>query len=187
MRNAALVFTLLSVASAAPTQAGSMPALPELPPLPASYKDVDQWDYTESHSSTPVAIDPFSLGAYAGVLAGYSGNAQDGLAIGIIAGHRFLAADLAIGLEGLGFVSTGGELTAEASVRAGIQLAQTFAVFGHAGLGYSSDTEAFASMGTSLEVDVGSGWVARADYRFNHDLSGEVDTHKVLAGLLFAF
>jgi len=66
-------------------------------------------------------------------------------------------------------------------------LTDAISFFGNAGLGYSFDTDAFVSIGASLQADIGSGWIVRADYRYNHDISGNDGTHKVLMGLLREF
>ena len=148
--------------------AGPMPILPELPPLPTDYQSEGG-------------------GIYVGVLAGYTDDTETGLRIDLVVGHTFAAADLLLGIEALGLAASHGEVTAEASLRAGIPLTDTLSVFGNAGLGYSFDTDAFVSVGASVEADVGDGWMFRADYRYNHDLSGQAGTHKVLAGLLHGF
>ena len=72
-------------------------------------------------------------------------------------------------------------------MRAGFGLTDTIRVFGNAGIGFSLDTDAFVSVGTSLQADIGDGWLFRADYRYNHDLSGDPGTHRVLGGLLRSF
>ena len=156
---AALAFPAVAIA-------GPMPVLPELPPLPTHY---------QGHSGA---------GFYAGVLTSYADGSKTGLGAGLVVVNTFAAADLLLGVEAMGFVASHGEVTIEGGLRAGIPLTDTINFFGSAGLGYSFDTDAFVSVGASLEADVGSGWIVRADYRYNHDLSGDAGTHKVLAGLL---
>lgn len=159
----------LSLALTASTLAGPMPVLPDLPPLPTHY---------ESQGAG---------GPYAGLLAGYGGGAESGADVALVLGNTFSAADLLLGVEALATAASHGEVTLEGGFRAGAGLTETISVFGGAGLGYSFDTGAFVSIGTSLEADVGGGWLFRADYRYNHDLSGDTGTHKVLAGLLYSF
>jgi hypothetical protein len=149
--------------------AGPMPPLPELPPLPTHYESQGEG------------------GGYAGLLSGYSAGAEDGLGIALVVGNTFAAADLLLGFEALAFAASHGEVTLEGDIRAGFALTDAFLVFGNAGVGYSFDTDTFVSIGTSVEADVGNGWIWRADYRYNHDLSGDKGTHKVLAGLLHNF
>ena len=165
----ALSSSCLSLAFVGVAVAGPMPTLPELPPLPIHY---------ESEGGG---------GRYAGILSGYADGAETGLGIALVVGNTFAAADLLLGVEAMAFAASHGEVSLEGSIRAGFGLTDTISVFGVAGLGYSFKTEAFASVGASLEADVGSGWVVRADYRYNHDLNGDIDTHKVLAGLLHSF
>jgi hypothetical protein len=169
MRRLAILFCCpLSVLSTA-ALAGPMPALPDLPPLPTTYAG----DHNE--------------GFYAGVLTGYATGSAAGLAGTLVVGHRFAAADLLLGVEGLGTATTYGDLRGEISLRAGIPLADTINWFGHVGLGISSETDAFVSAGVSLEADLGDGWLFRGDYRFNHDIDGEPDTHLAMTGLLRSF
>lgn len=149
--------------------AGSMPALPELPPLPTDY------------------VSQGAGGVYAGILAGYAHGPNTSLAIGLVVGNTVSAADLLLGVEGMAFASSQGEVTVEGSLRAGLSLSDTISIFGNAGVGYSFDTDAFVSIGASLEADMGSGWIVRGDYRYNLDLSGDLGTHKVLMGLVHKF
>ncbi|HEV7276540.1 MAG TPA: hypothetical protein VGN80_09660 [Devosiaceae bacterium] len=165
----AVSFSCLSLAFVAMAIAGPMPALPELPPLPTHYKSQGE------------------SGRYAGILSGYGDGTETGLGIALVVGNTFAEADLLLGLEAMAFAASHGEVTLEGSLRTGLGLTDTISVFGIAGLGYSFDAEAFVSVGGSLEADVGSGWLVRADYRYNHDLNGDMDTHKVLAGLLHSF
>ncbi|MET3901244.1 opacity protein-like surface antigen, partial [Devosia sp. UYZn731] len=154
----------LMLAPIGTASAGSMPTLPELPPLPTNY-------VSQGHS-----------GAYAGILSGYSRGADNGLGIGLVIGNTFSAADLLLGVEAVAFAATRGEVTLEGDIRAGFGLTDTINVFGTAGLGHSFDTDAFFSVGATLEADVGDGWLVRVDYRYNHDLSGDAGTHKVMTG-----
>jgi hypothetical protein len=149
--------------------AGPMPPLPDLPPLPTHYESQGEG------------------GPYVGLLSGYSAGTQDGLGIALVVGNTFAAADLLLGFEAFAFAASHGEVTLEGNMRAGFALTDTIVLFGNAGVGYSFDTDAFISVGSSLEADVGGGWLWRADYRYNHDLSGDPGTHKVLAGLLHSF
>ncbi|MGV8832994.1 MAG: outer membrane protein [Devosia sp.] len=147
--------------------AGPMPVLPELPPLPTHYQG--------SHDF------------YAGILTGYIGGSTAGLGAGLVVGNTFQASDLLLGIEAMGFADTRGEISIEASARVGVPLTDTIDVFGNAGLGYSFDTAAYVSIGASLEAEMGDGWIVRVDYRYNHYLSGDPETHKVLMGLLRGF
>ncbi|MET3901451.1 opacity protein-like surface antigen, partial [Devosia sp. UYZn731] len=159
-----LSISSLLLASIGTASAGSMPTLPNLPPLPTNYVTQGQG------------------GPYAGILSGYSFSANDGLAIALVVGNTFSAADLLLGVEAVAFAASRGEVTLEGDLRAGFGLTDTISVFGTAGLGYSFDTDAFVSVGASLEADVGDGWLVRVDYRYNHDLSGDAGTHKVMTG-----
>ena len=158
-----------SLALTASALAGPMPVLPDLPPLPTHY---------ESQGAG---------GAYAGLLAGYSAGAETGLEFTAVVGNTFAAADLLLGIEGLASAATHGEITLEGGLRAGFAVTDTISVFGAGGIGYSFDTQTFVALGGSLEAAVGDGWLVRADYRYNHDLSGETGKHRVLAGLLRSF
>ena len=146
--------------------AGPMPVLPDLPPLPTHYESQGEG------------------GFYAGILSGYSAGPENGLAVAVVVGNTFAAADLLLGVETLATAASHGEVTLEGALRAGFGLTDTISVFGNAGLGYSFDTNAFVSVGTSLEADIMDGWLFRADYRYNQDLSGDTGTHKVMMGLL---
>jgi opacity protein-like surface antigen len=159
----------LSLAFVGAAVAGPMPTLPELPPLPIHYE-------SQGHG-----------GPYAGILSGYADGAETGLGIALVVGNTFAAADLLLGVEATAFAASHGEVALEGSIRAGLSLTDTISVFGNAGLGHSFDTDAFVSVGASLEADVGNGWLVRADYRYNHDLNGGIDTHRVLTGLLHSF
>ena len=149
--------------------AGPMPVLPPFPPLPTDY------------------VSQGEGGAYVGVLGGYADGADAGPGAALVVGHTFAAADLILGAEAMVFAASHGEVTLEGSLRAGVGLTDAVTVFGNVGLGYSFDTDAFVAVGASLEADIGEGWLVRADYRYNHDLSGDAGTHKVLAGLLHRF
>jgi len=120
-------------------------------------------------------------------MAGYASGPQTGLGLALVVGNTVEAADLLLGVEGMAYASTHGEITVEGSLRAGIPLTDAVSVFGVAGLGYSFDTDAFVSLGASLQVEMDAGWLVRTDYRYNHDLSGDAGTHKVLVGLLRGF
>ena len=159
----------LSLAFVGAAVAGTMPTLPELPPLPIHYES--QGD----------------VGRYAGILSGYADGAETGLGIALVVGSTFAAADLLLGFEGMAFAASHGEVTLEGRMRAGFSLTDTISVFGIAGLGHSYETDAFVTVGASLEADVGDGWLVRADYQYNHDLNGGIDTHRVLTGLLHSF
>ena len=159
----------LSLMVAGSALAGPMPPLPDLPPLPTHYQSQGEG------------------GPYAGVLAGYGAGAGNGLDIALVVGNSFAAADLILGVEALASAATHGDVTLEAGMRAGFGLTDTIRVFGNAGIGFSLDTDAFVSVGTSLQADIGDGWLFRADYRYNHDLSGDPGTHRVLGGLLRSF
>jgi hypothetical protein len=164
-----LVLGFSTLMLAGPALAGSMPVLPHLPPLPTDY---------ESQGAA---------GPYAGILSGFVNGSDTGLALAVVVGNTFAAADLLLGIEAMGTATTSGEATVEGSLRAGVPLADTINAFGNVGLGYSFDTDAFVSLGMSLEADVGEGWLIRADYRYSHDLSGDGGSHKLLAGLLHTF
>lgn len=149
--------------------AGPMPKLPDLPPLPTTYVGED-----------------FS-GFYAGILTGYSNSLDSGIAGALVFGNTFTADELLLGVEGIGTATTFGDFRGEISLRAGLPITDSLNFFGHAGLGYSSRTDAFVSVGSSLEADFGDGWRWRADYRFNRDLSNEQASHTALTGLLRSF
>jgi opacity protein-like surface antigen len=159
----------LSLALVGSAFAGPMPPLPDLPPLPTQFESQGEG------------------GRYAGILSGYAAGIDDGLGIALVLGNTFVAADLLLGIEAMAFAASHGEVSIEGGLRAGHGLTDTISIFGTAGLGYSFDTDAFFSIGANLEAEVGSGWLLRADYRYNHDLSGDTGSHKVLAGLLHRF
>ena len=146
-----------------------MPALPELPPLPTEYRSEG------------------TGGFYAGIFGGTAFGEEMEVGVGVVAGNAIEAADLLLGVEVLAFAASSAELSVEGDVRVGVPVTPSVSLFGFAGLGYSSETEAFASLGVSLEADVGAQWLVRADYRYSLDLSGEDGSHKVLLGLVRGF
>ncbi|WP_332690654.1 hypothetical protein [Devosia sp.] len=167
MRVFALVAALFS-STVGPVMAGPMPVLPDLPPLPTTYVSVG------------------TDGLYAGILAGYSSNGPGGAALGIVVGNTVRASDLLIGVEGLALVSNG-DAEIEAGVRIGLPLTDALSVFGNAGLGHSTATGAFASIGISTDFLLTSDVALRLDYRYGHDLSGDPANHRILGGLVRAF
>ena len=169
MRYAPFIAWCATVFLPAVAMADPMPVLPDLPPLPTHY---------QSQGAT---------GFYAGILAGYVDGSGRGLGLGVVAGNTFSAADLLLGVEAIGLAASYGEVTIEGSLRAGASLTEIINLFAHAGLGYSFDTGAFISVGANLEADVGNGWLMRADYRYNHDLTGDLGSHRILTGLLRTF
>ncbi|MGV8921668.1 MAG: hypothetical protein ACOH2R_28530 [Pseudomonas sp.] len=169
MRYAPLLACCVVVVCPALAFADPMPVLPDLPPLPTNYQSQG------------------TSGLYAGILTGFARGPQAGLGLALVVGNTFEAADLLLGVEAIGYAATHGEVTVEGSLRAGIPLTDVVTVFGATGLGYSFDTAAFVSVGASLEADLGGDWLVRADYRYNHDLSGDAGTHKVLMGLMHGF
>lgn len=172
LRSASCLF-LLTFATTGSVVAGPMPVLPDLPPLPTHY---------ESQSDSQI-----DGGIYAGILSGFANGNEDGVGIAAVVGNTFVAADLLLGTEVLASAWSNGDVVLEGNLRAGAALTDTIALFGTAGLGYSFDTDALVSVGASLEAEISSGWVVRADYRYNHDLSADAGSHKVLAGLLRRF
>lgn len=170
MRAVVLAVLCVPLSGVSAVLAGPMPALPDLPPLPAEYDNVG------------------SGGFYAGVLAGYSAEAndQDGLEAGLVLGNTVEAADLLLGGEVMISAGTGGGGGVEASMRLGLPL-DGAAVFGTLGLGHDWDSGAFAAIGASAEVEVGGGWLWRADYRLAVDLTDEAISHRVLTGLVMRF
>ena len=186
MLRIALITSVLALGAATAATAGPMPSLPELPSLPTHHEVESEQEVRES--ATAVYDDPASpSGIYAGVLTGYSAGSDHGLGLAVIVGNTVAAADLLLGFEALGFIASSGESSIEGSARLGLPVTDAAGLFAHTGLGHSFDTGAFASVGVSFEAEIGSGWVARADYRYNHDLNGDASTHKVLAGLLYKF
>lgn len=160
----------LILALATPALAGPMPELPELPPLPTDYVGAGGHE-----------------GAYAGVLGGATLDGDTTAALGVVAGSTMMAADLLLGVEALGLLSTDGDASLEFGLRGGFELDPSVAVFGHAGLGYASDTGSFVSFGSSIDFAVFDTVTLRTQYRYAHDLSGDDGRHAVLAGALFRF
>lgn len=169
MRYAPLIAWCATMFLPAVAMADPMPVLPDLPPLPTHYQSQG------------------GNGFYAGILAGYVDGSGTGLGLGVVAGNTFSAADLLLGVEAIGLATSYGEVTIEGNLRAGVSLTEVINLFATAGLGYSFDTDAFISVGASMEADVGNGWLMRADYQYNHDLTGDLGGHRVLTGLLRIF
>ena len=151
--------------------AGSMPVLPDLPPLP------------EGASSLGAG------GFYAGVLVGggVGGDVEGGPEASIVLGNTMQAADLLLGAELMASADTHGGGAVEANLRLILPASDSFAVFGIAGLGYDFDQDGFGVLGLGAEVDIGNDWLVRADYRANLDFSGEAEKHRVLTGLVKRF
>ncbi len=170
MRALALALALLPLCATA-TLAGPMPILPDLPPLPTNY--------------TAAAEGGF----YAGLLAGpaLGSGIEDGFEASIVVGNTMSAADLLLGLEAMASADFHGGGALEASLRLGFPLADSVTIYGAAGLGYDFDNDAFAVLAASAEAEIGNGWLVRADYRLNLDLSGEPATHRILSGLVKRF
>lgn len=169
MRRFALGLVLV-VGFGASVEAGPMPVLPELPPLPTDYVPVGQMD-----------------GLHAGIVGGVSVDSDAAGTIGIAVGATTMAADLLLGVEGLGLVTSEGMTSLEASVRAGVPFSDTVALFGQAGLGVDSEDGPFLGLGGSLDLAVSDTLTARVQYRYAHDLSGDPGRHAILSGLLFKF
>ncbi|MFC0009110.1 hypothetical protein [Devosia nitrariae] len=150
--------------------AGPMPVLPELPPLPTDYVAVGQMD-----------------GFHAGIVGVVSVNSDAAGTIGLAVGATTMAADLLLGVEGLGLVTSDGTTSLEASVRIGVALSDTVAIFGQTGLGLDSEEGSFLGLGGSLDAAVSDTLTARVQYRYAHDLSGDPGRHAILSGLLFKF
>lgn len=148
-----------------------MPVLPDLPPLPDVGSSLD------------------AGGIYAGVLAGWAfgDDSEDGLEAGIVVGNTVPAADLLLGAEAMASANTHGGGAIEGTLRLGIPVGDSFAVFGSAGLGYDFDRDGFAVLGLGAEADIGGDWLVRGEYRANIDLSGEAVSHRVLSGLVKRF
>lgn len=161
-----LILALLGSASAA--MAGSMPVLPDLPPLPTNYEK------------------PAIEGAYVGILGGYSSSGPGGPALGVLVGNTMLASDLLIGIEGLALVSRG-DASLDAGLRAGVAVTDNLSAHGLLGVGYSSKTEAYGVAGVSAEFRLWADAAVRVDYRYQHDFSGDAATHKLLAGVIRNF
>lgn len=154
--------------SVTPALAGPMPALPDLPPLPTTY------------------ASSYTSGFYAGVLAGYSSAGPGAAALGVVIGNTFYASDLLIGAEGLVIVSKG-DVSLDASVRAGFSITSDLSVHGSLGFGHSTATQGFAAAGLSAEFLLSADSALRFDYRYQHDFSGDPATHKILGGLVRRF
>lgn len=171
MRALALALLFLPLAGAPAALAGPMPVLPDLPPLPTEYDNVGQ------------------DGFYAGVLAGYHAGAamEDGLEAGVVLGNTVAAADLLLGGEILAFADIDGGGSVEAALRVGLPLTGEIGIFGNLGLGHDFDTDAFAAIGVSAEAEIGGGWLWRADYRLNIDLTDEPASHRVFTGIVKRF
>ncbi|HTN62370.1 MAG TPA: hypothetical protein VL147_12595 [Devosia sp.] len=150
--------------------AGSMPQLPELPPLPTDYAAVAE-----------------SSGLYAGILSGpvMGQDLTGGLAV--VVGNTFVASDLLIGLEIMGGATMDATASIEAVARLGIPLGEDVSVFANLGVGTHSDDGAFGSTGAAIEVSIGNGWILRGQYHFAHDFSSDQDRHAVMAGLVRYF
>lgn len=161
---------VLAVGLGTSVLAGPMPVLPDLPPLPADYVPVGQMD-----------------GIHAGIVGGVSVGSDAAGAIGLAVGATTMAADLLIGVEGLGLVTSEGDTSIEASVRVGVPLTDTAALFGQAGLGVDSEEGAFLGLGGSVDLAVLDNMTARVQYRYAHDLSGDPGRNAILSGLLFKF
>ncbi len=80
-----------------------------------------------------------------------------------------------------------GRATVEGVLRLGLPLNPDLNVFADLGLGYSSLSQAYTSIGTSADVALGQGWDLRAQYKYNYDLSGDPAHHTLLTGLLRHF
>lgn len=150
--------------------AGSMPQLPELPPLPTDYAAVAE-----------------SGGLYAGILSGpvMGQDLTGGLAV--VVGNTFVASDLLIGLEIMGAATMDATTSIEATARLGIPLGEDVSVFANLGIGTHSDDGAFVSTGAAIEVSIGNGWILRGQYHFAHDYSSDPDRHAVMTGLVRYF
>jgi opacity protein-like surface antigen len=151
-------------------QAGPMPVLPELPPLPTDY-----------------ASAGFHNGSYVGVVGGIVEGQGVPAAVGLLAGTTFLSGDeVNFGLEALALMQGSG-LSVDLAARVGVPLGDQLALFGHAGLGLKVEDGLFATLGGGLEYAATETLTWRAQYRYEHDLSGDASGHGVLFGALIGF
>lgn len=166
---------LVTVASvvlclAQPTWAASMPKLPDLPPLPTHYQSVG-------------GAEGFYAGIFGG--AGFSDGTTGVAAVAV--GTTLSGADLLLGLEGMALLTGRGSTSFDASVRLGVPLGDSLALYGQLGLGANTDTGSFVSLGASLEWNVTDTVSLRTQYRLDRDLSGDPSAHLLLTGAVLHF
>ena len=160
----------LTLVSCMPAIAGSMPPLPELPPLPTDFVAAGGQE-----------------GTYAGILAGGAVTTATDLAVAAVFGTTTSIDDLLVGAEALTLVDASGAASLNLDLRAGFELDHGAAIFAHAGLGYATTTASFLNLGASIDFAMSDNTTFRAQYQHAHDLSGDPTRHSVLTGVLFRF